>query len=118
MSEFKGTPGPWVVEVFDTIEDAIEAGAFVWTEGEWDATRGRPACVWRRTPGGGETGLPGSIETTEAMARLIAAAPDLLAALTLVATWMRRSSVMDTVGAVGEILRHAEEAIAKAKGEG
>lgn len=80
MDKPSHTPGPWVVEVYDDIEQAMDACGFKWTFGEWDAERlGRPAAVWQ-LHGTGHTGLPGSIETTEANARLIAAAPDLLAA--------------------------------------
>jgi hypothetical protein len=81
MSEAKHTPGPWIVITFDSLADAKENGAFPWAH-EWDeAKRGKPAEVWRGTEGGGHTGLPGSIEVGEHNARLIAAAPDLYAAL-------------------------------------
>lgn len=50
-------------------------------------------------------------------ARLIAAAPDLLAALELIVTWQKRSNIMTRCGeAVGEIITRCDAAIAKAKG--
>lgn len=76
------TPGPWVALTHDTIEEAHEEGAFRWIGDpeDWDyAKHGRPSEVWKGTKGS-HSGLPGSIETGEANARLIAAAPDLLAA--------------------------------------
>jgi hypothetical protein len=51
-----------------------------------------------------------------ANARLIAAAPDLLAALELIVTWQKRSNIMTRCGgAVGEIIAACDAAIAKAK---
>ena len=48
---------------------------------------------------------------TADLTRVTAERDRLLTACKLVATWMRRCGPMNTVGAVGEILRHAEDAI-------
>lgn len=80
------TPGPWVVHAYPNIDAAKDAGEFQWagrSDGPLgDCFDGAPvASVFKRPEGGGETGLPGSIETSLANAHLIAAAPDLLDAL-------------------------------------
>ena len=77
----KHTPGPWVVEVFATLQEAIDQGGFEWADREMPGPIGDgPVGAVFRDTGSGMTGLPGSIETTLANARLIAAAPDLYAA--------------------------------------
>ena len=98
------TPGPWVAEVFESLDDAKETSGFEWiSRWRWDSP---PAAVWRQE-GGGIAGLPGCIETTAANARLIAAAPDLLEALErVVAIADRDTTEFNT----------AKAAIAKAKG--
>ena len=99
----KHTPGQWVAEVFESLDEAKEASGFEWTsKWRWDSP---PASVWRQS-GGGITGLPGCIETTAANARLIAAAPELLEALEeILAADCKRTQ------------DQARAAIAKAKGE-
>ncbi len=55
-------------------------------------------------------------DVQHANGRLIAAAPDLLASLKLITTWQERSNIMTRCGgAVGEIIRRCNEAIAKAE---
>lgn len=76
------SPGPWCVQVFDTIGQAMDYG-FEWAEYEWDdkRCRGKPAMVWEGESLASSTGLPGSIEVGEHNADLIASAPTDLAAL-------------------------------------
>lgn len=105
----KHTPGPWTVEEFPSVQAAQEQGWFEWAgdKEEW----GPVGLVWKRGERGGITGLPGSVETTLANARLIAAAPDLLDALRdLVAT----ACAVDDYEGVPEAVNRARAAIARA----
>jgi hypothetical protein len=68
----------WVVEEYPTVEAAKAAGFFEWLRGR-GVFDGPVGLVWQQD-GYGYTGLPGSIEVSLEHARLIAAAPDLLAA--------------------------------------
>lgn len=109
------TPGPWGVEVYASLEDAHANHAFRWAN-FW-RHGSRPACVWRET-GAGQTGLPGSVETTEANARLIAAAPEQHEALI-----EGRAVIAGAINEYGShpawehALKVIDAAIAKAKGE-
>lgn len=105
-SKRKHTPGPWVAEVYQSLEEAKSSSGFKWID-RWPE-QSRPASVWRLTQNGGKTGLPGSIETTAANAHLIAAAPDLLEAL---------EAFLPGAEAMGWNTSKALAAIAKAKGE-
>lgn len=121
MSELQHTPGPWSVQVYESLEDAHDDGGFDWAD-KWDSDRlGRPACVWQGTPAEGCTGLPGCVETTEGNARLIAAAPDLLAACGLMLAILEQEyGVACKNGyfpAVLPALEHGRAALAKAKGD-
>jgi hypothetical protein len=69
----------WMVEVYSDLAEAKELSGFEWAD-SWPF-QSLPASVWEVSKSGGMCGLPGSVETTEANARLIAAAPDLLEAL-------------------------------------
>jgi hypothetical protein len=91
--------------VFSSLQEAREVAGFEWAS-KW-RHNSPPAAVWKLCEGGGLTGLPGCIETTEANARLIAAAPDLLEALDEIDTYLDNAP---TVRAI------ARAAIAKAKG--
>lgn len=69
--EKKACEAPWHFEVYENIKAAKREGGFGWCSGELP---GRPADIWYRTSGGGFTGLPGSIETTEENAAFISSA--------------------------------------------
>lgn len=70
------TKGPWCVIKYDTIEESRENQEFTWAEIEWwnahICERGKPSMVFRDCGNGSHTGLPGSIETSEPNADLIA----------------------------------------------
>lgn len=104
------TLGPWVAEVFDSLDDAKTISGFEWTSNwRWDSS---PAAVWRQE-GGGVIGLPGCIETTAANAHLIAAAPDLLEALEAP---LKRAVCGELLTLTESEIDAARAAIAKAKG--
>lgn len=109
------TPGPWIVEYHENITRAHAEGSHLWTN-HWRPEFGRPASVWQAI-GEGWTGLPGKIETTEANARLIAAAPDLLEAAEMLDAVLSRGWMSD--GSNDLLPGHGalKAAIAKAKGE-
>jgi hypothetical protein len=81
------TPGPWVVEAYENVTAAKADNAFEWASDHPDSAlgdcfNGGPvASVWQLSEHGDTSGLPGCIEVSLANARLIAAAPDLLACL-------------------------------------
>lgn len=121
------TPAPWTAEVYDDLDHAKEfSGGFEWARAESWPKDERPATVWRVVKPGpdgpktGTTGLPGSIETTEANARLIAAAPDLLDAAQLFVRSVGVAPDEVIAGAFGadtlKALNKARNAIAKAEG--
>jgi hypothetical protein len=74
----------WMVEVYSDLAEAKELSGFEWAD-SWPF-QSLPASVWEVSKSGGMCGLPGSVETTEANAHLIAAAPDLLEALECIAS--------------------------------
>lgn len=93
MSETKHTPGPWVVE--DPIESLTPIGAHGRNGGKWVAH-----CLGPHQA---------------ANARLIAAAPDMLEALTaLLARFDDNPELSELIGLVE--IEHARAAIAKAEG--
>ena len=113
------TKGPWVAEVYSDLAEARADYAFLWAVGGKTGLlhRQRPACVWLQTPTGGHTGLPGRIETTEANAHLIAAAPDMYEALEVATKLLRTiEGLHDAITVTGDI-EYCERALAKARGE-
>lgn len=117
------TPGPWVAHCM-TLAEAKEEGWFTWmTMGDDEFAKPpdfRVGEVWKVTDNGGTTGLPGSIETTEANAYLIAAAPDLLSALK--ALGLRFGALVlasgDFSDANAKAIDAANAAIERAEGKG
>jgi hypothetical protein len=105
MNEAKHTPGPWTAEWTHRNQHRTLG----WHVGQPDTSN--TVCVIED-----DRGSDVDADRREADARLIAAAPDMLTSLKLITLWMRRASILNTVGAVGEILRHGEEAIKKAEG--
>jgi hypothetical protein len=101
-----------VAEIWDSLEQIQEDhDGFPWTRG-FDPFNGGPVgTVWAVHPEGGTTGLPGSIEVSAANARLIAAAPDLLAACEKAEAFDWKSGE----GAV-DVYESLRSAINKAKG--
>jgi hypothetical protein len=110
MSDAKHTPGPWYAEIFPCVLDAIEEGSFRWCDRDHakEVFPGAVGCVWQGSTDTASTGLPGSIEVSAENAFLIAAAPDLLAALEGVLRVADRATVEFDA---------ARAAIAKARGE-
>lgn len=106
MKEFKGTPGPWRLEEEDSSDHGIDAVSAVDPK---DGQQFEVCEVW------GIDHDMSICEVSRSNARLIAAAPELLAALQ--AAW----AAMDRETACGSHLdteRHmARQAIAKALGE-
>ena len=100
------TPGPWVAQIFNSVDEAQECGSFEWASpGFLD---GKVGCVWRLLPEGGMTGLPGSIEVSAADAFLIAEAPNLLDALKIAMEYLPHIQCQWAV--------KARKAISKAEG--
>lgn len=101
MSERKWEGMRWVVESYDTIDEAKEDDPNGWSWAyRWEESWGKPSEVFRKTSKGGSTGLPGCITTTEPVARLIAAAPELVEALEENTTALKsvRQAVLDYGG--------------------
>lgn len=100
MNETKHTPGPWRVENhrFKTT-----------TESRWTVWSGSEAIAW--TNG---TDDESELAQQEANARLIAAAPELLAACKNMLEWARRVKQINP----GPEIVNAINAIAKAEGRG
>lgn len=111
------TPGPWVA-VCSTLKEARDGGGFLWAHpnfgprGWTDDTR--VGGVYQLCDRGGHTGLPGSIEVSEANAHLIAAAPEMYEALQAMLTL-----APDPLGGVTyrAIRERALAALAKAEGQ-
>ena len=101
------TPGPWTVEQ-DNFGDGDGWQTVV------QAGKELVAAVWPSTEDDNNHDIPGE---GQANARLIAAAPDLLAALGLAETWLMRGAHDPLLAAEAEVLRSIRAAIAKAKGE-
>ena len=107
MNEHEYTPRLWVAEVFDNIKVAKEVGLFEWCNES--CLVGKVGAVWKKTKDG-QTGLPGSVETSAANACLIAAAPDLLEACKFV------QNALTTDCGFWDMLKVIEAAITKAEG--
>jgi hypothetical protein len=116
MSEAKHTDGPWIIGKIDG-PDALfreDAGGYRIDGGG----QTQLAYVWNqtsRTSDGEDISYYGSMNA-EADARLIAAAPDLLAACEEFAASMRHGDKPDMLALV-RALHKADAGIAKAKGE-
>lgn len=87
-----------------------------YTPGPWKVSRPNSRAKWEvRGPGDTFTGVPHGIwiagDITEGNARLIAAAPELLAALEKVEDWLEGCSTIETVR------NEVRSAITKATGE-
>jgi hypothetical protein len=107
------TPGPWVAEC-STLREAREDGGFSWAHPDSWGPRGwtdetRVGSVYLLCEGGGHTGLPGSIEVSEANAHLIAAAPEMYDAL--------KDAINGGFACPEPMLDRMRAAIAKANGE-
>jgi hypothetical protein len=100
MSEFKGTPGPWVYSR-DNWRNETQSR-------DWYVTgdHGEGSCVAVAVVSGNETSHP----VCEANATLISAAPDLLAALEYIVAWNGTTWNAETARDM------ARRAIAKATG--
>jgi hypothetical protein len=120
------TPGPWVAEC-STLREAREDGGFSWAHPDSWGPRGwtdetRVGSVYLLCEGGGHTGLPGSIEVSEANAHLIAAAPEMYEALKL-AVGIAESWIHDQLDGTSSLdgaledLKPCHAAIAKAEGK-
>lgn len=105
MSEMRHTPGPWVFDPSrDTHDCAIHQDVPVGEYGYYGPNDG---------------GVVGSSEwlwLKEEDGHLIAAAPDLLEALTNLTAWMK--AIGEFKGGAAEALEDAEAAIARAIGKG
>lgn len=112
MSNSRYTPGPWHAVIWPTVREARKDGAFRWLSNE-EAFAVFPGPVGEVFQGtsSSHTGLPGYVEVSAANARLIAAAPDLLATCEDVLCWLRVGILDDPRGAI----RVLSEAIAKAR---
>ena len=110
MSDKKHTPGPWEVRADPSHYDSFTT--VVAGSGEQRKGMLREMIV--------EIGGWAGIETAEANARLIAAAPDLLAACQRLVTLIDESDQWSDVvsgTAMGEIVNEARTAVAKAEGK-
>lgn len=108
VSESKAMP-EWTAAICHTVAEAREESGFKWlTDKELEA-RLPVGCVWQVCPGGGTTGLPGHVETTAANAHLMAAAPDLYAALLAMLDYSNART--------NPAHKIAEAALVKARGE-
>ena len=110
MSDKKHTPGPWEVRADPSHYDSFTT--VVAGSGEQRKGMLRELIV--------EIGGWAGIETAEANARLIAAAPDLLAACQRLVTLIDESDQWSDVvsgTAMGEIVNEARTAVAKAEGK-
>lgn len=96
MSDTKHTPGPWLVNRRGIMAMNPDTGRFgvLVSQPNWRGIE--PDDIWQDTP-------------REANARLIAAAPDLLAALEMAQLWLDYDGRYD--------MQNINAAIAKAKGE-
>ena len=105
----------WIAIIYDSLEAAREDGErFEWaTEA---ALPGKVGVVYKECEPRGHTGLPGSIEVSAEHARLIAAAPALLAALHKALPAVLYAETMDaSFAGLSEVLRRA---VADAEGTG
>ena len=109
MSGFKGTPGPWAVSYADNPKHGSSWGGYWQIDAQYDAVACNQFCF---------AGI-NKPDVSEANAHLLAAAPDLLAALQQfvngVETGMIESVADETLA---NITRQARAAISKALGEG
>lgn len=110
MSKTKHTPGPWYTDAIGRIwrrnpSDLYEYGGGV-------AGDKPVATVWKGWVNEGEVGFP-----LDANARLIAAAPELLEALSCLTAVVGLTPIKGNLEALQEAYDMARAAIAKAKGE-
>ncbi|ACL06208.1 conserved hypothetical protein [Desulfatibacillum aliphaticivorans] len=104
----KHTPGPWVVERGDVGDET-----YIWTATDIVGADGFPVVS---DTGLIPEGLAFKYETTEANARLIAAAPDLLEALEDALKFLHGSHTKSVGPTEMQLCDQMEAAIAKARG--
>lgn len=110
----------WIVERFESIDEAQDEGSFEWaTYRRVALAMGAVGVVWKQI-GDGSTGLPGRVETTYDRACLIAEAPNLYRELE-----MAQRRLCDTLCMRHDTLttshhpdcQSARKALSKARGE-